>query len=109
MGAGLTIHVGFSHPELFSALGIFSPAMPRDFETRYQAALAGPKATNARLTRIWIGCGDQDTTTRYDRVVEFDTLLEKRQSRRTMRTVKGGAHTWPVWRLCLSEFAPLLF
>jgi len=109
MGGGLTINAGFSHPEMFSALGIFSPAIPRDFETRYQGALADPKGTNAKLAVIWIGCGDQDNTVQYPRVKQFAELLEKKQIHATLRTYEGGAHTWPVWRLCLSEFAPLLF
>jgi enterochelin esterase family protein len=109
MGGGLTINAGFSHPEMFSALGIFSPAIPRDFETRYQGALADPKGTNAKLAVIWIGCGDQDNTVQYPRVKQFAELLEKQQIHATLRTYQGGAHTWPVWRLCLSEFAPMLF
>jgi S-formylglutathione hydrolase FrmB len=36
-------------------------------------------------------------------------LLEKHQVHETLRTIEGGAHVWPVWRVCLTEFAPLLF
>ena len=40
MGGGHTIYTGFSHPELFSALGIFSPGLPRDFDTKFKSVLA---------------------------------------------------------------------
>jgi enterochelin esterase family protein len=109
MGGGLTINVGFSHLDLFSALGIFSPAIPRDFETKYKAALDDPKGTNAKLSLVWIACGDQDNTVQYPRVKQFAELLDKHQVHETFRTIEGGAHVWPVWRVCLTEFAPLLF
>ena len=109
MGGGLTIGTGFSHPELFGALGIFSPGIPQNFETRFEKVLADAKGTNAKLGLIWIACGDQDTTVQFPRVQQFAAVLEKHGIRHTLRIIEGGAHTWPVWRLCLSEFAPLLF
>ena len=109
MGGGLTITSGFSHPDLFTALGIFSPAVPRDFETRFKSVLADPKGTSAKLATIWIGCGDQDNTVQYPRVKEFAGLLQKNGIHAALKTYEGGAHTWPVWRLCLTEFAPMLF
>ncbi len=36
-------------------------------------------------------------------------LLNKQQIRHTFRVYEDGLHTWPIWRRCLSEFAPLLF
>ena len=46
MGGGQSIHIGFSHLDLFSAIGAFSAAVPGDFESRFVAALKDPKATN---------------------------------------------------------------
>jgi enterochelin esterase-like enzyme len=109
MGGGLTISTGFSHPELFSALGIFSPGIPQNFESRFEKVLADPAALNKKLGAIWIACGDLDTTVQFPRVQQFAAVLEKHGIHRTLRTIEGGAHTWPVWRLCLSEFAPMLF
>ncbi len=109
MGGQLTINTGFSHPEMFSALGIFSPGIPQNFEGRFEKVLADPSGLNKQLGVVWIACGDQDTTVQYPRVQQFAAMLEKHGVHRTLRTVEGGAHTWPVWRLCLSEFAPMLF
>jgi S-formylglutathione hydrolase FrmB len=94
---------------MFSALGIFSAAIPQNFETRFEKVLADAKGTNAKLGVIWIACGDQDTTVQFPRVKQFAEVLEKHGIHRTLRTIEGGAHTWPVWRLSLSEFAPMLF
>jgi len=109
MGGGLTINSGFGHPEMFSALGIFSPGLPRDFEAHHKEALADPKGTNAKLGIVWIACGDRDNTVQYPRVKAFAEMLQKNQIHATLRTYEGGAHTWPVWRMSLAEFAPLLF
>ena len=108
MGGGHTINTGFSHPELFSALGIFSPAIPQNFADTYKAALADPKATNAKLSVIWIACGEQDTTVQFPRVKQFAEMLEQKGIHETFRPY-DGAHVWPVWRNSLVDFVPLIF
>lgn len=109
MGGGQTINVGFSHLDLFSAMGIFSAGNPALIETKYKALLSDPGGTNANLNVLWIGSGDKDTTVEYPRVKQFAEMLDRAGIHETFRTYEGGAHTWPVWRMCLSEFAPLLF
>lgn len=108
MGGGHTIYTGFSHPELFSALGIFSPGLPRDFDTHFKDVLANAKEFNARVPLVWISCGDEDTTVRYPRIKEWSESLDKSGIHEKFTTYHG-AHTWPVWRMSLAEFAPLLF
>lgn len=100
MGGGHTIYTGFSHPELFSALGIFSPGLVRDFDTRF--------TKDPKIPLIWIACGDNDTTVQYPRVKAWAESLDKRGIHETFKTYQG-AHTWPVWRMSLTDFAPLLF
>lgn len=108
MGGGHTIYTGFSHPELFSALGIFSPGLPRDFDTKFQAVLKYPKAFNAKVKTIWIACGDNDTTVQYPRVKAWADSLNQSGIHETFHTYPG-AHTWPVWRMTLADFVPLIF
>ena len=108
MGGGHTIYTGFSHPELFSALGIFSPGLPRDFDTKFKAVVADPKAFNAKVGTVWIACGDTDTTVQYPRIKTWEEGLEKSGIHASFKTY-SGAHTWPVWRMSLADFAPLLF
>jgi enterochelin esterase family protein len=108
MGGGHTIYTGFSHPELFGALGIFSPGLVRDFDTRFKALLADPKSFNAKIPLIWIACGDTDTTVQYPRVKAWAESLDKAGIHETFQTYSGG-HVWPVWRSSLVGFAPLLF
>jgi len=107
MGGGHTIYTGFSHPELFHALGIFSPGLPRDFESKFAPVLKDPKAFNAKVNMVWVACGDQDGTVQYPRVKAWEESLNQHGIPATFHTY-AGAHTWPVWRMSLGDFVPLL-
>ncbi len=108
MGGGHSIYTGFSHPELFSALGIFSPGLPRDFDAKFKSVLADPHAFNAKVRTVWISCGDNDTTVQYPRIKAWAESLDKAGIHESFHTYPG-AHTWPVWRMSLAEFTPLIF
>jgi enterochelin esterase-like enzyme len=107
MGGGQTFSIGFGHLELFSALGVFSSAPGPDFATQFKGLLDDPKGLNAKLNVFWYANGDQDPV--FLRAKEASEMFNKHQIRHTFRVYEGGLHTWPVWRRCLSEFAPLLF
>lgn len=109
MGGGQTLAVGLAHLDLFGSLGVFSMAAGQDFENKYKSLLDDAKGTNAKLATFWIACGDHDTTVQFPRVKAFSELLDKYKIRHTLRVMENGAHTWPVWRVALSEFLPLLF
>jgi len=108
MGGGHTIYTGFSHPELFSALGIFSPGLPRDFETKFQPVLADAKGFNAKVKTVWIACGDHDGTVQFPRIEGWADSLGKAGIHESFHSYPG-AHTWPVWRATLTDFLPLIF
>lgn len=108
MGGGHTIYTGFSHPDLFSALGIFSPGLPRDFDEKFKSVMASPAAFNKQIGLIWIACGDIDGTVQYPRVKAWAESLESHGIHESFHTYPG-AHTWPVWRVSLTDFVPLLF
>jgi enterochelin esterase family protein len=69
--------------------------------------LDDPKGTNAKLNEFWYANGDKDPV--FPRAKETSDLLTKQGIRHNFRIYVGGLHTWPIWRRCLSEFAPLLF
>jgi enterochelin esterase-like enzyme len=106
MGGGQALTIGFSHLDLFSAIGAFSSAVQTDFETKFASALSDEKATNAKLKLLWIGCGRQDFI--WERSKKLAELLTARHIEHTFRATEG-AHTYTVWRQYLGEFAPLLF
>ena len=70
--------------------------------------LADAKSLNAKVPLVWISCGDHDTTVQYPRIKTWSETLEKNGIHEKFTTYPG-AHTWPVWRMSLAEFAPLLF
>jgi enterochelin esterase family protein len=108
MGGGHTIYTGFSRPDLFGALGIFSPGLPRDFDSKFNSVLEEPKAFNSKVTLLWIACGDIDTTVPYPRVKSWAESLNQHGIHESFHTY-SGAHTWPVWRMSLADFLPLIF
>ena len=106
MGGELTIHTGFRHPGLFSALGIFSAGLRVEFASQLEPALADPKILRTKLGSIWMTAGDTDTA--LPRAKGFAELLAKTEIPATFKTYKGP-HNWARWRLSLTDFAPLLF
>jgi len=106
MGGGQSLSIGFSHIDLFSAIGAFSAAVPADFETRYAEALKLSAETNAKLKVLWLGCGKQDPL--FPRSQKLADLFDAHQIKHTFRAI-DGFHTYAVWRQFLAEMAPLLF
>ncbi len=106
MGGAHALRAGFSHPELFSALGAFSAGPVPDFETRFQPLLADAAGTNAKFKLIWIGCGRQDPA--FARSEKFDAVLTAAGIHHTFRSMEG-VHNYVVWRQCFLETVPLLF
>jgi enterochelin esterase family protein len=55
---------------------------------------------------VWLAIGKDDMGV--DVVKAFSGFLDQHQIKHSV-TFTPGAHTWPVWRRNLREFAPLLF
>jgi len=106
MGGGQALSIGWKHLDKFSAVGAFSAAVPGDFEKQFDAALAAPDKTNAKLKVFWIGCGRDDFL--FERNEKFTVMLTSKGIHNTWRATEGN-HTYTYWRKYLAEFAPLLF
>jgi enterochelin esterase family protein len=106
MGGGQALTIGLKHLDLFSALGVFSGAIMGDFEKQFPQVVANPQDTNAKLKVFFIACGRQDGL--FERSQKLSELLTAHQIKNTF-SPSEGAHAFKVWRLYLSEFAPLLF
>ena len=100
MGGGQALSIGMGHPEMFSAVGAFSAAIPQN------AAALLPGLSKKPPKVLWFACGKDDPA--FARAMDFDTLLTKASVAHTWRPSEG-AHTYTVWRKYLAEFAPLLF
>lgn len=102
MGGGQALHIGFTHPEKFSAVGAFSAAVPTDFATRFSKVLTKADAPST----IWVACGREDSL--FERSEKLSVLLNEKGVPHTWRATPGN-HTYTYWRQYLAEFAPLLF
>ena len=111
LGGGQALGIGLSHPELFSRVTGFSPALgavtsPDAGGLDFKRLVADSKKVNDQLKLIWVGCGTGDTL--YKSVQGFSEMLTMSGVKHTFRST-DGAHTWQVWRRYLSELAPQLF
>jgi len=104
MGGGQSLTIGLNHPDRFAWVGGFSAGSPS--REAIAGVLAEPEALNRKLKLLWIGCGKDDFLLK--RNEEFLALLREKQIRYEWH-LTDGAHTWPVWRIYLGEFAPRLF
>jgi enterochelin esterase family protein len=104
MGGGQSLTIGLKHTDLFAWVGGFSAAAPS--KETVGAALNDSKTTNQRLKLLWIGCGKEDFL--LQRNQDFIASLKEKGVNHTWRLTEGN-HSWPVWRLYLAEFVPLVF
>ena len=119
MGSLQTSIIGFSHPELFCALGIFSgflhdwirgseidmiPRGPGD--DRHLALLEDPRRFDRAFDVFFRAMGEEDPF--LPRFEEDDRLCLAAGVRQIRRLYPGG-HNWNVWRRCLRDFAGLIF
>jgi enterochelin esterase family protein len=104
MGGGQSLTIGLKHSDRFAWVGGFSASVPS--REAVATAMDHADTTNGRLKLLWIACGKDDFLLR--RNEEFIALLKERNIRHDWRLTDGN-HSWPVWRIYLGEFAPLLF
>jgi enterochelin esterase-like enzyme len=104
MGGGQALHCGLNHLDQFAWVGAMSAAVPPAEDVA--VALNDAKATNKKLKLLWIAIGKDDFL--LSRNTPFIETLKGKGITHTYQ-VTEGAHTWPVWRKYLAEFAPLVF
>lgn len=104
MGGGQSLTIGLNHLDRFAWVGGFSSSAPG--REALANLLAKPEEANRQLKLLWVGCGKDDFLLK--RNEEFIALLKEHNLRHTWHLSEGN-HSWPVWRLYLAEFAPLLF
>ena len=119
MGSLQTSMAGFRHPELFSALGIFSgflydwiqgseiDMVERGAGDNSHLAFLEDREKVAKSFRIFFrAIGDKDPFLEYFK--EDDVRCEKSGIRQERR-IYEGIHDWNVWRQCIRDFAQLIF
>jgi enterochelin esterase-like enzyme len=106
MGGGHAMRIGLNHLEMFSAIGLFSPGVPRDLEKGFAAVLTNTEKANEALDLLWIACGREDFL--FQAAENLSATLKQRGIEHEYHPTEG-AHTFNVWRRYFREFAPRLF
>jgi len=111
LGGAQALALGLSHPELFSRIAGFSPAMgaannPSTGGVDFETVLTDAAKINSQIKLLWVSCGTEDTL--FESVRQFSNQLSQHKVEHIWR-VTGGAHTYPVWQRNLNDVAPLLF
>ena len=119
MGSLQTSIIGFSHPELFSCLGIFSGFVtdiiqgseldmpdrgPSDNE--HLKVLDDAEKFNSLFDVFFRSMGDKDLF--WGNFAHDDKMLEEKGIKQ-IRNVYEGIHDWNVWRKSIRDFATLIF
>ena len=104
MGAGESLTIGLNHLDQFAWVGAMSGYV-YDGEATVTKGLTDPQA-NERLKLLWIAIGKDDGGLKGAR--DFSEVLTRHNIKHEF-IITDGAHSWPVWRKHLVQFAPLLF
>lgn len=120
MGSIHTSITAFTHPELFSYVGLFSGFL-HDFiqgnkemdmiqrgpsDNKHLEALNDPAAFNNYFKVFYRAMGNEDI---FWEMFEKDDALLKEKGIECNRKVYQGGHEWNVWRQCIRDFSKLLF
>ena len=119
MGSLQTSITGFEHPEYFSSLGIFSgfvsdmiQGSPLDMvergpsENEHMKLLDDAEAFHQTFDVYFRAMGDMDPF--WEHFEQDDAILSEKGIHQ-IRKVYPGAHDWNVWRMCIRDFAQLIF
>ncbi len=109
-GSYQAMYIGASHPELFSAIGVFSPVIYEGTESQPFKELPIDKLLESKQKPLFfIGIGEKEDK----RFFEYNDLLVTYFNQKKYPIVQyrspGTYHEWLTWRRCLYEFAPKLF
>lgn len=113
MGGWQTQNMALFYPEMFDYFGVMSMGMFRDgpfgmdageYFDHARESLGNLQEVGYEL--YWIACGTEDFLFNS---VEYMTEFLDGIGFEYEYLETGGGHTWDIWRLYLSEFAPKIF
>lgn len=119
MGSLQTCMIGFTHPELFCSLGLFSgfvtniitgsslDQIKREPKPNAHFGILGDKERFKKEFKVFFrAMGEKDPF--WDTFKKDDEILLEKGIEH-IRNVYQGTHDWNVWRMCIRDFAQLIF
>ncbi len=105
MGGGQTFKLSIDYPDVFGYIGTFGPAIfsqPPETEKKMEAL------KNAKPNLYWVGCGVNDELC-YEGTTKILLPLLKKYNINYFFNESSGGHSWPNWRIYLTQCVPVLF
>jgi enterochelin esterase family protein len=105
MGGGQTFRITLDNPDVFGYIGAFGPAIfpqPPETEKKMEAL------KNANPNLYWVGCGVDDQLC-YSGTTTILLPLLKKYNINYFYNESSGGHSWPNWRIYLTECVPMFF
>jgi enterochelin esterase-like enzyme len=107
LGGRQTLAAGLGHPETFSYVFAYAPAIfDRELADNMKNIYAPAAQLNDKLKIFWLSVGKEDGLSAGTRA--FDNLLTQNNIKHQSLYSEGG-HTWMNCRLYITETLPLLF
>ena len=114
MGSTQATCVTMEHPHLFSAVGIFCGFLQPNWsdeivkrDAYFAKFQENPQAYRDAMKLIFRAMGNTDS---YLQLYEEDSkILDRLGFKEDVRKMYHGSHCWQVWRMCATDFLPLLF
>jgi len=119
MGSFHTSITTLSHPDMFCAAGVFSGFMSNFMEGSFLDAVKRPEGNsnylsflddaekaNAAFKPFFRAMGENDP---FFEVFKKDDAICAEKGFNPIRKIYPGTHDWNVWRLCIRDFAQLIF
>lgn len=119
MGSLQTSIIGFTHPDYFSALGVFSGFVSDMMQgteldmvdrgpgsNEHLRILDDPEAFHRTFPVFFRAIGDSDP---YRHFFDADDKILEEHGIVHTRRIYQGIHDWNVWRQCIRDFAQLIF
>jgi len=109
-GSYQAMFIGANHPELFSAIGSFSPVIYEGTELQPFKELPVENLLRSKQKPFFfIGIGEKEDK----RFAEYNTIIANYLNENKYPFVQynsaGTYHEWLTWRRCLNEFAQQIF
>lgn len=109
-GSYQAMYIGSNHPELFSAIGSFSPVIYEGTELQPFKELPIDKLLKSKQKPFFfLGIGEKEDKRFFGYNDLLTTFLSQNKYPYSQYKSAGTYHEWLTWRRCLYEFAPKLF
>lgn len=109
-GSYQAMYIGANHPDLFSAIGSFSPVIYEGTDLQPFKELPLQNLIQSKQKPLFfIGIGEKEDKRFADYNNTIASYLKENNYPYKQFKSKGTYHEWLTWRRCLYQFAPKLF